>query len=98
MSTALRFRLAIAKQLSQLTQCSESKLLSLLRAPKRPQDGQFCIPLPALKAALATDHSIDAKALADKVVLYKTIVLPSSSIVWCLYTYPPICSSLLAMT
>ncbi|CDH48954.1 arginyl-trna synthetase [Lichtheimia corymbifera JMRC:FSU:9682] len=53
MSTAaLRFKQAIAKQLSSLTQCSEPLLLDLIRVPKKSRDGQFTLSLPQLGAAL----------------------------------------------
>lgn len=77
MSTAaLRFKQAIAKQLSSLTQCSEPLLLDLIRVPKKTRDSQFTISLPQLGAALqkqsnSSTHVQDptawSKELASKV-------------------------------
>ncbi|KAI9490906.1 hypothetical protein BDB00DRAFT_960390 [Zychaea mexicana] len=52
MSAALRFKQSIVKQLSQLTPCSETELLPLIRVPKKLQDGQFSLSLAQLKASI----------------------------------------------
>ncbi|KAI9028193.1 arginyl-tRNA synthetase [Phycomyces nitens] len=52
MSASSQFKQAIAKQVSQLTNCSPQLLTSLIRVPKVQAEGPFSISIPKLKAAL----------------------------------------------
>ncbi|KAI9320532.1 arginyl-tRNA synthetase [Dichotomocladium elegans] len=72
MSAALRFKQAIAKQLSSLTAHSEAGLLELIRAPKKAGEEQYTLSFAQLNAshkeASNANPTALSRSIADKFV------------------------------
>ncbi|KAI8331816.1 arginyl-tRNA synthetase [Choanephora cucurbitarum] len=56
MTALLRFKQAIAKQLSNHTTCSPQKIISFMRTPKQLKEAHVDIAMPKLNASLASPH------------------------------------------
>jgi hypothetical protein len=72
MTAFLRFKLAIANQLSKHAPCSPKEITTLMRTPKLRKDGHISISLPKLNASLAspiTNQELNkwSKDIAEKV-------------------------------
>jgi hypothetical protein len=71
MTAFLRFKLAIANQLSKHAPCSPKEITTLMRTPKLRKDGHISISLPKLNASLASpiqDLETWSKDITEKVI------------------------------